>query len=202
MEEINEESISNMLSVIPKNLSPIERIIISNEGTVQTLLSVLFEVPVQVVVLNQTTVPALYGKQIVRWSKLVAKYSPSDEITICLAESIVSTDDEGFINGMNEKKMGIGQLIAAKDIPTRRRILGFHSDDCIFARNYVIEDVGMTEIGNHLSCLISEVFPKTGYSRVNQMQLCTGVINRQSKLNIPDNPEPFKPVEYTEEDIL
>lgn len=156
MEEATEENIKELLKKIPENLSPLERLILSNEGTVQTFLSVLFKVPIKVVVLSQND----FDGVIIRWSKLVACYAPDNEVTVCLAESVISTDINGFKNGIREKHFGIGQLISALGIITRRRLAGFYSDDTVFSRNYLIEDIGMTPPGNNIRIMITEVFPK------------------------------------------
>lgn len=167
MEEINEESITEMLKQIPDNLSPVERLIICNEGTVQTLLSVLFKVPVKVVVLSQRELCQIeLNKVIIRWSKLVACYEET-EITVCLAESVITSNNQGFITGIREKTLGIGQLISSKALVTRRRLLGFNSDQFSFARNYIIEDIGMTPPGSHVNCLITEVFMKEAFTKAS-----------------------------------
>ena len=166
LEEINTESIKNMLKKIPDELSPVERLILANESTVQTLLSVLFKVPVEVEILKQMDTQS-NPSVVLRWSKLIANYSPDCKITVCLAQSVITSDNPGFMNGIREKKMGIGQLIAAKELMTRRRILGFYSDENVFSRIYQIEDVRMTESGGHINCLITEVFPKEAFSKAS-----------------------------------
>lgn len=166
LEEISTESIKNMLKKIPDNLSPVERLILANESTVQTLLSVLFKVPVEVEILDQIDTQS-NPSVIIRWSKLVASYSPECKITVCLAQSVITSDNPGFMNGIREKMMGIGQLIAAKELVTRRRIRGFYTDENVFSRIYEIEDVSMTESGSHISCLITEVFPKEAFNKAS-----------------------------------
>ncbi len=162
MEEVNTESIKQMLTTIPESLSPVERLILANEGTVQTLLSVLFKIPIEVVVLNQ-----IEKGVIIRWSKLVADYSPDCKMTVCLAQSAISSDNPGFLTGIREMKMGIGQLISAKSLITRRTIKGFYSDENVFSRIYQIEDVGMTPLESHINCLITEVFPKEPFLKAS-----------------------------------
>ncbi len=152
IEETNEESINSMLMDIPFGLSAVERLVLCNQSTVQTLLSVIFNIPIEVVVINQIE---LSKNVFMRWSKLVAK-----DKTVCLAQSWITTDNEGFANGIKEMKMGIGQLISAKDLITRRIIKKFYSDNTVFSRIYQIGDVGMTQHGSHINCLITEVFPK------------------------------------------
>ena len=50
------------------DLTPLERVILANEGTVQSLLSVIFRVPVEVSVISQVEV----NQSIVRWARLAA----------------------------------------------------------------------------------------------------------------------------------
>ena len=156
MEEINKESIEYMLEEIPVGLSQIERILLTNENTVQTLLSVIFNTPIDVIILHQVEVDR---NTFIRWSKLVAANK-----TVCIAQSYITTDNEGFATGIKEQNIGIGQLIAAKCLITRRTIKKMYSDTMVFSRIYQIEDVGMTPNGSHINCLITEVFPKLVFS--------------------------------------
>lgn len=164
-DEPTEENIKELLNKIPSDTSSVERVVLANPGTVQTLLSVLFKVPIKVIVLSQTEFEGV----IIRWTKLVATYSPDIEATVCLAQSVISSDNPGFITGIREKKMGIGQLISAKGLATRRRIVNFYSDESVFSRVYAIEDVGMTEKGNFIRIIITELFPKKAFEKIERV---------------------------------
>ena len=136
IEEINENNINKLLESLPENLSAVERMILANEGTVQTLLSVLCSTPVKVVVISQLRLADV----IIRWSKLVVEYPGKKPVTVCLAESIIpASNPEGFINMINARLIGIGQIIKTIGLVTARHLKGFHIDDNTFARTYTIE---------------------------------------------------------------
>ena len=159
MEEITESNIKKLIEMIPKNTDAIERLVLANDGAVQTLLSVLFSVPIKVEVISQKE----FSTYIIRWAKLVAEYSPDVEFTVCLAESVIdkTTSYQGFINGLREKRMGIGQLISSLGLRTDRELLGFHSDDSNFSRTYAITSLKSDDINERpLNIIITEVFPK------------------------------------------
>jgi hypothetical protein len=163
-EEPTAENLQKLIDKIPYQLNSLERLIMCNEGTVQTLLSVLFMVPIKVEVISQKEI----GSVIVRWARLVAEYAPNNIQTVCLAESIIDTNSgyEGFINGIEEKHFGIGQLISALKIRTIRSLLGFYSDDIVFSRTYEICADKTCAWDKSLSIIITEVFPKERYKKL------------------------------------
>lgn len=164
-EEPTEKNIETLIDKIPHQLSSLERIIICNESTVQTLLSVLFLVPIKVEIISQKELDSV----IVRWSKLVAEYSPDNIQTVCLAESIIDKEHDyhGFIDGIREKHFGIGQLISSLKIRTSRNFMGFYCDDIVFSRTYeIVEDKIDAEDNEPLSVIITEVFPKERYKKL------------------------------------
>lgn len=166
-EEVTEENIKKLIEKIPQDSTALERVILANSGTVQTLLSVLFGVPIKVEVISQIEKENYF----VRWSKLVADFSPEIKFTVCLAESVISKDIiyKGFITGIRERTIGIGQLISALKIQTERKLLGFYNDSISFSRTYSIESINNNEIDkNQLYIIITEVFPKDVYKRLDK----------------------------------
>ena len=147
MEEVNREKINGLLKSLPNNISAIERMIMANEGTVQTFLSVLCGYPIEVEVISQKQ----FGGNIIRWSKLILK-EETGAPTICLAESIIPISNQArFTSFIGERELGIGQIIKLLNLNTSRRIKGFHSDSKTIARTYVIEgdcDIMITESFN------------------------------------------------------
>lgn len=158
------------------DLTPLERIILCNEGTVQSLLSMLFMVPVEVEVISQLEESGV----IIRWTKLVANYAPDNRVTVCLAESVIPIEKNstGFINGIREKQWGIGMLLEGVGVQTTREILGIYADEQIFSRTYRILGAGRIPAGVHVSSgimqmrddradiIITEVFPKAVYKKL------------------------------------
>lgn len=170
MEEATESSIKELIKKIPSDINAVERIILCNEGTVQTLLSILFRVPIRVEILSQVEQDCY----IIRWSKLIAYYAPDNQVTVCLAESVIDKENayHGFLNGIREKSMGIGQLISSIQVETSRNILGFYSDDNIFSRNYTINSVPFIREDKEdktIFVTITEVFMKEAFKKASVM---------------------------------
>ena len=159
-EEVTEENIKKLLDKLPENLIVIEKLILCNEGTNQTLLSVLFGIPIRVEVISQVE----FHGVIIRWVRLVAEYAPDNKVTVCLAESAIYTELNGFKNGIREKHFGIGQLISALKLDTKRELLGLYSDENVFSRTYRLS----TENGS-LNAIITEVFPKQPFKNASLM---------------------------------
>lgn len=158
-EEPTEENLKQLIDAIPGGLSPVERVLLCNYGTNQTLLSVLFEIPIRVTILSQQS----FGDTIIRWAQLVAEYSPNNVVTVCLAESVIpkQKNPRGLLAALGEGKMGIGQVIQACQLKARREILGFFADDNIIARTYTL--TGDVEI------LITEIFPREAIRKAEGM---------------------------------
>ena len=167
-EEVTEENIKKLINSIPKNTTAIEKLILANSGTVQTLLSILFDIPIKAEVIAQKE----FSTYIIRWVQLVAEYSPETKFTVCLAESVIdkTTSYQGFISGIKEKKMNIGQLISSLKIITERELLGFHVDNSNFSRTYIITSVLSEDINTRpLNITITEVFQKSVFKRLEKV---------------------------------
>ncbi len=157
-EQPTKDNIQQLINKLPIGLSSIERVILCHDGTVQTLLSVLFGVPVEVVVLSQQTLPDI---GILRWIKLVTAPSGSNkEIIACLAESLIpfKNNPEGFITGIKECNMGIGQLLKSLGLKQERQVFGLYVDDNVIARNY--------RISGDVDIIITETFPRKAIEQV------------------------------------
>lgn len=141
------------------DLPIVARILLSNNGPVQDMLGIIFETEVRVEVLSQTE----FNGSIIRWVKLVGCRNGIEE-TYCLAESIIpiANNTQGFLTGIHEKKWGIGKIIDSTGMTTTRKIVGVYSDENVFARNYIIENVaGERDPPNYgIKVLITETFPK------------------------------------------
>ena len=168
MEEItHEDNSKKLIEKIPQDSTPLEKIILANEGTVQTLMSVVFGVPIKIEVLSQIETETY----IVRWVRLLADYGDNLIITVCLAESIIDKNNifEGFLTGIRERNMGIGQLLSACGIRTQRELLGFYSDKNTFSRNYSINTYGYDiKAGRGFKIIITEVFQKDAFKRLEK----------------------------------
>ena len=172
-EEPTQDNIQQLLNSLPPNLTPVERVLLCQDGTNQTLLSILFRTPVKVQVLSQHEL--IPYQVIIRWIKLVAVYpersvklpdqhgAPSEtdmvfppyEVTVCLAESVIpmKANSLGFLTAIKEEQKGIGQILSATCTNYERRIFGLYADENIVARNYQI-------IGEGVDVVITETFPR------------------------------------------
>lgn len=129
-------------------LSTVERIVLSSTGTVQTLLSVIYKLPVNVEVISQLN----YGTVMVRWVRLYTERS-----TVALAESIIpyELNRADFIGKMGDRDIGIGQALHVLGVNTEREILGIHVDSATISRSYRIK-------GGGIDILITESFQRDG----------------------------------------
>lgn len=149
-EELDNNKLLGMLEAAP-DLTPLQRAIVTTDGTVQTMLSVVFKSEVIAKVIGQRTV----GDVIVRWTQLIVKETGR---VVCLAESVFSRKDNfpQFIDDIDSRELGIGQILKKYDIITKRIILGVFCDDNNFTRTYRIK-------GSVTDILITEVFPIKAY---------------------------------------
>ena len=153
-------------------LSPIEKLILANKGTVQDFLGLLFETKVEVEVLSQHEE---FGT-IVRWVRLHGEINTIDT-TLCLASSVISVtqNTQGMITGIRERNWGIGQIIDSTGMNTRRTIYEAFVDENTFARNYLIRDIESDPIGvesnRKIHLVITEIFPRKLYQdlTINQV---------------------------------
>jgi hypothetical protein len=173
---VEDLEIDSLLKKLEKyDLTPLQRVILSSTGTVQSLLTAIFQRPVVAKIIAQIDTVDSY----IRWARLVYNkedkkvglYNPSpDEIgtcmipyikeeTVCLAESIFphkSNDPEILKELRKGDDGGIGYVLAKKKIVVNRTILGIYADDHTFARNYQIT-------GKNINCIITEVFPRGAF---------------------------------------
>jgi len=167
---VTDEKLADKLKSL--GLSPIEKLILSNKGTVQEFLGLIFETEVKVEVLSQNE---LFGT-IVRWIRLHGEINSKDA-TLCLASSVISVQHNtpGIITGIRECNWGIGQIIDSTGINTRRVIYEAFVDENHFARNYLIKDIegnpSGLEFSQKIHLVITEIFPRKLYTdlQINQV---------------------------------
>ena len=158
-----------------KELTPLQRAILSSTSTVQTMLSAIFEKPV---IANLISQMALDGVDI-RWVQLsydevereVTVYSPapgelgtamkpiSVSRVVCMAESVLprATNSQEFLQELRAGRPGgIGVAISKLKISTERVILGIFCDENVFTRTYRLK-------GDGVDIIITEVFPNNVY---------------------------------------
>jgi len=159
MIELSEEKIKEIIKELDiKGFNPLERVILLNEGTVLTLLSVLFSVPIKVKVISQKEV----NKTISRYVVLEAIYSEDVEmkIPVCFAHSLMAIEENReILKEIREKKLGIGQIIASKKLRVERELIATYNNKVFFAREYSIK-------GEGINIFITEVYPKCSFVRL------------------------------------
>lgn len=161
-EEPTQDHIMVLLNSLPPNLTPVERVLLCHDGTSQTLLSILFQIPVKVQVLSQQEL--IPYQVIIRWIKLVAEYSEDNRVTVCLAESIIpmKANNQSFLTAIKEQNMGIGQILSSTHTTYERRIFGIYADENIVARNYQI-------VGEGVDVVITETFSREALKKAGEM---------------------------------
>lgn len=110
-----------------------ERVILGHFGTVQTLLALILNTPIEVKVMVQNATAA--SGQISRQVNLVAK----DQL-ICEASSIIPVKGNRpeVIEDICQGQMGLGQIIAKYELKHTRRIKEIGRDHLNFWRTYEI----------------------------------------------------------------
>lgn len=162
-EEVNKDGIHNLLNMIPSDLNGLERAVVCNDGTVQTMLSAIFYAPVKVNVVSQFEGISSIKRDV----ELIAIHSNEHKKTVCRASSIIRKKGSplGFLTGIREGKMGIGQLISSIGLNTKRDIISMDSNDTHFTRCYKIREILTAgESGDGLSITIIETFPRELYA--------------------------------------
>lgn len=162
-ESTSEGSILKLIDKIPQKarLTGLEKAILCNDGTVQTMLSAVHGAPVKVEVLHQEENHCC----VMRWVRLVIEHTKEHIEPVCIAESIIDKGHNGedaiypgFLVGLLEENMGIGQLISSIGIHTKREIMHMYADNHVFARTYKISEVSKNP--SRINITITETFPR------------------------------------------
>jgi chorismate-pyruvate lyase len=137
-----------------KGYSLLERIILSTDGTVQTLLSVIWGDPVRVRVLDQLEREGV----IIRLVDLEAR-----DLVVARARSRVPADRNSaqVLDRVRGRSLGLGQIAAALGQNPRRTGRDHGADDGTFWRKYEMELAG--PVGPELYFEIQEMFPRALY---------------------------------------
>ena len=162
-EEVNMDGMRNMLEMIPPDINGLERAVVCNDGTVQMMLSAIFCAPVKVVVKRQVEHKTVITREV----ELIAVQSGSHEYVVCEASSVIEKRGllPGFLTGILERNMGIGQLISAIGINTNRRIFSMDSSKKYFTRHYEIKEIPDSVYAKDiLNIDITEQFPRELYA--------------------------------------
>lgn len=150
MEELNPETILRWLE--GKNLSILERVLITHDGTVQSLLSYILQCPVTIEVLSQEEGPESILRRV---------YLRAGDLVCAKATSYIPLgfNSHKVSDLVQQKTLGLGQIAKVLGIETTRTIMDLGVNKESFWREY-----RMT--GSGLLYRITEVFPRTLYQEL------------------------------------
>ena len=137
-------------------LTPIERVLAGHTGTVQLLLSLLFNEPVDVVLIGQTEIES--RREIHREVSLKLLDS---KIEACRAVSIIDLNRNAplVVAQIREGQLGLGQIAVKYNVPTARTINSIEVTRDKISREYTLESVGLGQ-EQQLHFTIMEMFPR------------------------------------------
>lgn len=129
-----------------------EKVILGHFGTVQSLLSLIFDTPVRVQLVDQRS----QDEEIVRKVTLMA-----GEVAVCHALSRIpeAKNRRDVIYEIYGGSLGLGQIVVKYMIPSRRSIEVVGRDAAGFWRDYIIA-------GPSLWIRIHEFFPRKPFEEV------------------------------------
>jgi len=131
MEELEIQRLLGLLN----GFRPVERVLLSSAGTLQTVLSALFNEPVKVKVVEQYQEDDVIHRKV----DLVA----GDRV-VCKAESEISVVREDVRSAILAGNMGLGQILSHLNIRPSFRLLEVGGDEDIFWRVYKLEAPGVS----------------------------------------------------------
>jgi chorismate-pyruvate lyase len=148
-EIIDQESVLNKIS----NFKPLWRLLLATPGTLQSTLTAYFGSPVSVQVVGQS----IEGNVISRRVNLVCD---DREIVVCRATTEITVDDPRINEMVNEKRVGIGQIIQLLGAKSEFRLEETGQVNGSFWRRYTLSGPGY--------CFnIREDFPKILYADIH-----------------------------------
>lgn len=141
------------------NLAPIERVLAAHTGTVQLLLSLWWNEPVEIIVESQTEE---YGKI----HRRVALICHNSGLVAAHAESIITIalNDREVIADVRAQELGLGQIVVKHEIQTVRTLHEVQVAPHELSRFYSIITTGPAlarPLGVHFE--IRESFPRVHY---------------------------------------
>lgn len=138
-----------------------EQVILGHFGTVQTLLSLIFGVPVNVRDIQMEEQEGGEEGAIIRRVKLMA-----NNRVVCEATSNIPVERNRFdvVHDITSGKLGLGQIVVVNEVPNKRVLLEVGRDTDAFWRTYAIE-------GPDLYIKIHEHFPRKPFEEVGWIEL-------------------------------
>ncbi len=129
-----------------------EQIILANFGTNQTLLSLIFQTPVNIKLINQREEGGVILRQV--------ELRTADTLTAYATTHIPKSRNRGdVLLDITAGKMGLGQIVVIHNLPNRRSLVNVGRDKAAFWRTYTIE-------GPELFLEIHEHFPREPFEAI------------------------------------
>ncbi len=133
MEIVHFDKVMQMI----KGFSPLERVLLSTTGTLQTALSAYFGTPVEVRVVSQTEIDETHI------SRDISLYSPAKGIEVCRATTDIVVDLPDVKRLILDGKYGLGQILEIKGIRAVFEIASMGQDAKHFWRVYKLTGPGV-----------------------------------------------------------
>lgn len=129
-----------------------EQVILSNFGTNQTMLSIIFGEPNRLEVICQREIDGEINRH-------VALYC--GDLLVCRADTLILKDRNRIevMADILDGKLGLGQIVVKHNLPNRRNLLEVGHNDNAFWRTYEIE-------GPDVYLKITEHFPREPFEKV------------------------------------
>ncbi|KAJ9057649.1 hypothetical protein DSO57_1020521 [Entomophthora muscae] len=135
---------------IPGNFSPLERILLSANGSLQRVLSAYFNKPIKIVIVKNVLrgvsghVPATYDREV---------HIFCEAKMVCKATSVIEVSEPRFIKMLEDDSVGVGQLFRYISVLPEFKLLEFgRTKGCTaIYRIYTLATPGIT-------CTIQEDF--------------------------------------------
>ncbi len=133
-----------------------ERVILSNFGTNQTLLSIIFDVPNRLELIDQRERDGEINRHVELYC---------GELLVCKADTLIPKDRNrpDVIKDITAGELGLGQIVVKHDLPNRRNLLSVGHNANAFWRVYEIE-------GPDVYLKICEYFPREPFVQVGWLQ--------------------------------
>lgn len=154
MEELN---IQGLLDYFKSNcFKKGEQVILGHFGTVQTLLSLIFEAPVNIRLIDQEEKENIITRQV----ELICGSTVVASATSHIPES---RNKPEVLFDISSGKLGLGQIIVTHNLPNRRILVDVGRDSAAFWRTYTIEGPG-------IFLEIHEYFPREPFEAVGWLE--------------------------------
>lgn len=154
MEELDFQGLLNVFK--ENHFERGERVILGHFGTVQLLLSLIFDTPVLVHMIGQHKEERVIVRQIILMS---------GDKEVCFATSRIqlAENSPSVVMAVEEGKLGLGQIVVTQQIPSRRILKKVERDEATFSRLYEI-------VGPGLYFEIHEQFPRQPFVDVGWLK--------------------------------